>query len=162
MDVLVSSLSDHLRNLLIARVCGQDSPLIDLPGIGESELAAQAMKFEPAAPSQDITILEELRRNLRQSQTARALLDAILARLALSEQFTSIGELLNRLDGAATSTPSASSPQKKSLTNSAAHAADNCRHRATSATGADSGRIDSTFNSSNRAGGDTFEHHGNS
>jgi DNA polymerase-3 subunit gamma/tau len=113
VDVLVSSLSDHLRNLLIARVCGQDSALIDLPGIGESELAAQAGKFEPAALSQDITILEELRRNLRQSQTARALLDAILARLALSEQFTAISELLNRLDGTTPSAPSSSPPQKK-------------------------------------------------
>ena len=44
---------------------------------------------------QDIAILEELRRSLRQNQTGRAMLDATLVRFALAEQFTSISELLS-------------------------------------------------------------------
>jgi len=56
--------------------------------------------------SQDIVILEELRRQIRQSQVGRSLLDATLVRLTLSDQFTSIGELVARMNGGAP-------PQKK-------------------------------------------------
>ncbi|HZK81626.1 MAG TPA: hypothetical protein VFC46_11175, partial [Humisphaera sp.] len=74
------------------------------------------------ALSQDISILEELRRTLRQSQAGRALLDATLVRLALADQFASIGELLSRIDGtqgtpapARSATRSAPPAQKKNL-----------------------------------------------
>jgi DNA polymerase III subunit gamma/tau len=93
-DALIAALADHLRNLLIVRTCGPDADLLDLPGGGDANLTAQAEKFEPVILAQDIAILEELRRNLRQNQTGRAMIDATLVRLALAEQFTPIGELL--------------------------------------------------------------------
>ena len=43
-----------------------------------ADLSAQAALFDAAALSQDIVILEELRRHVRQSQAGRALLDATL------------------------------------------------------------------------------------
>jgi DNA polymerase-3 subunit gamma/tau len=99
VDSLIVALVDHLRNLLILRTCGADSELVEAPGIAIHDLMAQANRFDPAALAQDITILEELRRTLRQSQAGRALLDATLVRLALADQFASIGELLSRIDG---------------------------------------------------------------
>jgi DNA polymerase-3 subunit gamma/tau len=93
-DGLLAAMIEHLRNLLIAKTCGADSPLLDIPGLTSKELGAQAEKFDAIALSQDIAILEELRRNQRQSQTGRAMLDATLVRLALATQFRSIGELL--------------------------------------------------------------------
>ena len=62
-DALIAALSDHLRNLLIALTCGKDSGLLDMPSLSESELIAQAARFDPRALAQDIAILEELRRN---------------------------------------------------------------------------------------------------
>ena len=100
IDAFIAALVDHLRNLLILRTCGADSALVEVPGVGLQELVAQANQFDPVALTQDITILEELRRNVRQSQAGRALLDATLVRMALADQFSSIGELLSRLDGA--------------------------------------------------------------
>jgi DNA polymerase-3 subunit gamma/tau len=97
-DTLVVSLADHLRNLLILRTCGPDSQLAEVPGIAIEQLTAQAERFEPLVLTQDIAILEELRRNLRTSQAGRALLDATLVRLALAEQFTSVQELLGRVE----------------------------------------------------------------
>jgi DNA polymerase III subunit gamma/tau len=94
-DVLISSLADHLRNLLIALTCGTDSELLDFAGSTPTEFAEQSQKFDAATLAQDIAILEELRRNLRHSQTGRAMLDATLVRLALAEQFVSIGRLLS-------------------------------------------------------------------
>jgi DNA polymerase-3 subunit gamma/tau len=99
-DTLVSSLVDHLRNLLILRTCGRDSELVEVPGLSTDDLAKQAERFDPVGLTQDITILEELRRHMRQSQSGRALLDATLVRMTLAEQFTPVAELLARVGGA--------------------------------------------------------------
>ncbi len=109
VDSLLGALVDHLRNLLIIRTCGPDSELVEAPGLAMKDLTSQTERFDPIALTQDITILEELRRQIRQSQAGRALLDATLVRMALSDQFSSIGELLSRLDGGA----GPGEPQKK-------------------------------------------------
>ncbi|HWE04188.1 MAG TPA: DNA polymerase III subunit gamma/tau [Tepidisphaeraceae bacterium] len=112
VDSLIVALVDHLRNLLILRTCGADSELVEAPGLAAEDLSAQANRFDPAALAQDITILEELRRTLRQSQAGRALLDATLVRLALADQFASIGDLLARLDGGESSPSPARAPAR--------------------------------------------------
>jgi DNA polymerase III subunit gamma/tau len=94
VDAMVGALSDYFRNLLIARTCGADSELLDVPGVSAEEIAAQAASFPSVALAQDIAILEELRRNLRFNQTGRAMLDAALVRLTLAEQFGPISELM--------------------------------------------------------------------
>jgi DNA polymerase-3 subunit gamma/tau len=94
-DTMISSLADHLRNLLVILVCGADSELVELPGIAMQDLQSQAACFDAVVLSQDIAILEELRRQMRGSGAARALLDATLVRLALAGQFTSIDQLLS-------------------------------------------------------------------
>ena len=104
-DILVGSLSDHLRNLLILNACGPESELVEVPGMSLDALAEQAGKFDQAALAQDIAVLEELRRSLRTSQAGRALLDATLVRLALAEQFSSIGELVASMNGGAAARP---------------------------------------------------------
>ena len=81
------------------RTCGPDSTLVEVPGLAMKDLTAQAERFDAGVLAQDITILEELRRNMRQNQTGRALLDATLVRLAMAEQFLSINELLSHPDG---------------------------------------------------------------
>jgi len=98
-DSLIASLVDHLRNLLVLRTCGADSELVEVPGLSVKELAAQAERFDAVQLTQDITILEELRRHMRQSQSGRALLDATLVRLTLAEQFTPVAEILARVGG---------------------------------------------------------------
>jgi DNA polymerase III subunit gamma/tau len=75
-DSLVASLVDHLRNLLILRTCGAESELVEVPGVSLKDLSEQASRFDAVNLTQDITILEELRRHMRQSQSGRALLDA--------------------------------------------------------------------------------------
>lgn len=110
-DALIAALSDHLRNLLIALTCGQDSGLIDIPGLGEADLAAQASRFEAASLAQDIAILEELRRTMRQNQTGRAMLDATLVRIALAEQFSPINQALSGGGAAPKKKPEAISPR---------------------------------------------------
>ena len=76
------------------RTCGRESKLVEVPGLAMNDLERQAAKFDPIVLTQDIAILEELRRQIRTSQAGRALLDATLVRLALAEQFNQIGDLL--------------------------------------------------------------------
>ena len=111
-DALIVALIDHFRNLLILRTCGRESNLVEVAGLSVSDLVKQAEAFDSAILTQDITILEELRRQLRSASTGRALLDATLARLAMAEQFASISDLLARLDGTGPAAPPA---QKKKL-----------------------------------------------
>ena len=110
-DTLVAALVDHLRNLLIVRTCGVESNLVEAPGLSTKDLQSQAQQFDPAALTQDITVLEELRRTIRQSQAGRALLDATLVRMALADQFSSIEQLLNRVDGQTGGGPKSASPR---------------------------------------------------
>ena len=107
-DTLIASLVDHLRNLLILRTCGPDPELVDFTGIPTEVLQQQAARFDPATLSQDIAILEELRRNLRTTQAGRALVDATLVRLALADQFLPVDEMLEQVDAMP-----ADPPQKK-------------------------------------------------
>ncbi|HZZ42233.1 MAG TPA: DNA polymerase III subunit gamma/tau [Tepidisphaeraceae bacterium] len=102
VDTLLVALVEHLRNLLILRTCGSEgAALVEVPGVSMKELAEQAGRFEAVGLTQDITILEELRRLMRQAMGSRALLDATLVRLALAEQFVSVGELMGRAEGIA-------------------------------------------------------------
>src|SRR5688572_620886 len=121
-DSLIASLVDHLRNLLILRACGPDCDLVEVPGLSVKELNAQAERFDATVLAQDIAILEELRRQVRQSGAGRALLDATLVRLALSDQFASVGELMGRVNG---NTPplAASRTSPRSTTTAASSAA---------------------------------------
>src|SRR5205814_2713239 len=86
-DSLIASLVDHLRNILVLKTCGPDPDLVDVPGVATTDLQSQAEKFDAIALTQDITLLEELRRQMRQSQAGRAILDASLVRLAPAAQF---------------------------------------------------------------------------
>ncbi len=100
-DTLLASMVEHLRNLMVVRACGAQSELVEATAIPADELAAQAQRFELVFLTQDIVILEELRRQIRQSQAGRALLDAAIVRLALSEQFTPISDLTDNPASAA-------------------------------------------------------------
>lgn len=93
-DALLASLVEHLRNLLILGACGAESKLVDAPGLPLKDLAEQAGRFDGVVLSQDIVLLEELRRQLRLLQGGRALIDATLVRLTLADQFNSISDLL--------------------------------------------------------------------
>jgi DNA polymerase-3 subunit gamma/tau len=110
-ESLLAALIDHLRNLLLVRTCGVESKLVEAVGVSPKDLAQQAQNFDPVSLTQDITLLEELRRQIRTAHAGRALLDASLVRLALAEQFTAIDQLLaQQSPGAA---PAASVQKKK-------------------------------------------------
>jgi DNA polymerase-3 subunit gamma/tau len=126
-DSLIGALIDHLHALLVRNIAG-GGELSQLPGLDDKVVAAQAGKFAPAELSQDIAILEELRRQMRSSPAGRALLDATLVRLALAGQFTPVSELLAAAAGevpaprAEKKTPRLSEDANQRVRSASAHA----------------------------------------
>jgi DNA polymerase III gamma/tau subunit len=87
--------------------------LIDATKAETGLLAAQAGRFAPGLLSQDIALLEELRRQLRSTQAGRALLDATLLRLAMAEQYGDVeGMIGGGRKAAATGAGPAVAPKK--------------------------------------------------
>jgi DNA polymerase-3 subunit gamma/tau len=105
-DRFCDHLIDHVRTLMLLRVCGDDTDLVDVAGSVRPALVAQAAHFDAPTYVYMITLLEELRRNVRNSGSARALADAAVVRLAMAQQFTDLGPLLARLEGNDTALPS--------------------------------------------------------
>lgn len=97
-DALIAGLTDHLHNVLLMKVCGAETGLVEVPGVTREMMKGQAAKMDSVILTQDIAILEELRRQLRSGSGGRALMDATLVRLALAEQFTAITTLLGEVD----------------------------------------------------------------
>ncbi len=91
-------LIDHVRTLMLLRVCGSDTDLVDVAGPARPALVEQSERFDAPTYVYMITLLEELRRNVKFSGAARALADAAVVRLAMSDQFTDIGAIIERLD----------------------------------------------------------------
>ncbi|MBI1374100.1 MAG: DNA polymerase III subunit gamma/tau [Phycisphaera sp.] len=94
LDQLVTVLIEHLRNVMLISACGVDSPLVELDEDTKKQSAEQATKFDAAALVHMVALLENVQRYARTSSTPRALLDAALLRLAMSEKFADVAALL--------------------------------------------------------------------
>ena len=86
-DQFTVTLIEHLRTLMVIGACGPDTDLVELDDETKQALAGQARSFDAPALVHAITLMENVQRWSRVSSTPRAMLDAALARLALSEKF---------------------------------------------------------------------------
>ena len=109
---IVDSLTDFMRDLMVVKSTGPESELLVLTTEQRQRAGQLAEKFDIAGLVYNITALEKLRWSIKNSDTPRALLDALLMRFALSEHFMNVDELMARLQGGATS-----SVKKKEPTN---------------------------------------------
>jgi DNA polymerase-3 subunit gamma/tau len=111
---------DHVRTLMLLAVCGADTDLVDLPAPLRKKLTEQSGRFDASTYVYIVALLEELRRSIKSSGSARALLDAAVVRLASVRQFTGVERLLAELRGeklgpAATSQPDAKKKDEVAL-----------------------------------------------
>jgi DNA polymerase III gamma/tau subunit len=109
-----------MRDMMVLQSAGADSKVLVLTEEEKQRLQQVADKFDIAALIYNITALEKLRWTLRNSETSRALLEASLLRLALSEHFIGLDQLSAKLSGG--QTPVA--PSKKKWLNSPSVAPD--------------------------------------
>ncbi len=93
-DQFTQTLIEHLRQLMLIAACGAETELVDLDETSRQQMAGQASHTDVPAVVHAIAMLENVQRSARGSSVPRALLDAALARLALSEQFADVAALV--------------------------------------------------------------------
>ena len=111
---IVDSLIDYMRDLMVVKSTGPKSGLVIMTDQQRQRAAELVVKFDIAALVYNISTLEKVRWSVKNSDTCRALLEALLLRFALSEHFLNVDGLLSQLKSG--SGPVVSS--KKKITNS--------------------------------------------
>ncbi|MEM1353678.1 MAG: DNA polymerase III subunit gamma/tau [Planctomycetota bacterium] len=93
-EQLIEVLIERLRQLMLIAACGRDSPLIELSPEARDAAAEQAARFDAPGLVHMIALCEGLSRNSKASSNPRALLDAVLVRLALAEKMADVTAVL--------------------------------------------------------------------
>jgi DNA polymerase-3 subunit gamma/tau len=102
---IVDALVDYMRDLMVVKSTGADTELLILTAEQRKRAVELAEKFDVAGLVYNITALEKLRWSVKNTDTPRALLDALLVRFALSEHFLNVDALLSRLQGGSAPAP---------------------------------------------------------
>ena len=100
-----AALGDIFRNMMLAKTCGPDSDLIELPEAQRQAVAELAERFSSPALVQAVGILHGVARSLRDSTIGRALVEAALVRLAEADKFVDPASLVERLESRASGRP---------------------------------------------------------
>jgi len=98
MKYFYQSLLGHFRNLLLAKIAGQDRDLLDIADEDLARLKTQAgpVSRETLQGLLDLVMAEE--ENVRRSQNPRLNLEAILVRMCYLEPMVSVEEVLSRME----------------------------------------------------------------
>ncbi len=90
IDQLIETLLDRLRDLMVMAACGSGSGLVDLSEASRAAEAARAKRFDAAGIVHMIALCENVQRATKGSSTPRALVDALVVRLALTEKLADV------------------------------------------------------------------------
>ncbi len=113
VEQVLSELIDFFRYLMLVVACGKETELLDVPTEARATYTALAGKYDAPTLVHLIALCEQTLRSLKASTMHRPLFDALLVRLALSEQFTSLHDLLAAGTAAAKSSNPPLAGQKK-------------------------------------------------
>jgi DNA polymerase-3 subunit gamma/tau len=90
IDTTLESLIARLRDLMILAACGPTTNLVDLSEVARKEEAQRASRFDPAGLVHMIALCENVQRAAKNSSTPRALFDALLVRLAMTDKLADV------------------------------------------------------------------------
>ena len=93
-EQVLAELTDLLRNLMVLRVCGEQTDILDIPGEWRGALVKLAPAFEASVLVHHIALSDQTLRSLRGSTMQRPLFDALMVRLAMAGQFSNIRQIL--------------------------------------------------------------------
>jgi DNA polymerase-3 subunit gamma/tau len=100
---ILDALIDCIRDLMVILSTDSQNDLLILTTDERKALSAAQDKFDIPSLIYNITALEKLRWTIKNSDNPRALLEACMLRLTLSEHFMSTAHLLTQIDSAQTS-----------------------------------------------------------
>jgi len=101
---------DFYRNIMLVSVCGKETQLLEVPGDLRPLFVTLAAKYDAPTLVHLIALCEQTLRSLKATTMARPLFDALIVRLAMAEQFSSIKEMLQV---AASGGTGSAAPEKK-------------------------------------------------
>lgn len=121
-DQMLEALLDRLRDLMVLAACGPETPLVELVGAARRDEAQRATRFDAAGLIHMIALCESVQRAVKSSSVPRALLDALVVRLTMTERLADVTALAAQLSGAsgqdsrparAAGAPAGGTPAKK-------------------------------------------------
>ncbi len=94
MDRALEELAACFRHTLIARVCGEDSMLLELSDTAKKEALERGAAIDESSLTHMIALCDAASRQVRRGGSGRALFDATIARLCLSKEIAQAGAAL--------------------------------------------------------------------
>mgnify|MGYP001066861306 CR=1 FL=1 len=116
VDQFLSSLADRFRDLMILAACGPETDLVELTAEGRAQAVEQAKRFDAAGLVHMIALCDSVARSSKSAAAPRALLDALIVRLAMSEKLADVTAVIvgaNRAAAAAAASGNGGLPVKK-------------------------------------------------
>jgi DNA polymerase-3 subunit gamma/tau len=98
-DQVIQTLLERLRDLMILCACGPKTELVDLSDDARAVEAERAARFDAAGVVHMIALCESVQRAAKNSAVPRALLDALVVRLAMTEKLADVTALAVQLAG---------------------------------------------------------------
>ena len=98
-DQLFEALIERLRDLMVLSACGPETSLVELTGETRKEEVERCQRFDAAGIVHMIALCENAQRAAKSSPNPRALLDALIVRLAMSEKLADVTTLVAQLKG---------------------------------------------------------------
>ena len=99
MDRALEEIATCFRHTLIARICGEDSALLELSDTAKKEAAQRGSMIDESSLTHMIALCDAASRQVRRGGSGRALFDATIARLCLSKELAEAGAVLKQSAG---------------------------------------------------------------
>ncbi|GAB5497161.1 MAG: hypothetical protein Phyf2KO_22410 [Phycisphaerales bacterium] len=98
-DQLFETLIERLRDLMVLSACGPETSLVELTGETRKEEVERSQRFDAAGIVHMIALCENAQRAAKSSPNPRALMDALIVRLAMTEKLADVTTLVAQLKG---------------------------------------------------------------
>ncbi|MBX9737918.1 MAG: DNA polymerase III subunit gamma/tau [Phycisphaerales bacterium] len=93
-ETLMTTLAERFRDLMALNLCGSGTELVELTGEARDQAIEQSRRFDGAALVHMIALCESVSRNAKSCSFPRALVDALMVRLAFTEKFADVTAVL--------------------------------------------------------------------
>ncbi len=94
----LAQLAEHLRSLMLAKVCNENSPLIDETADALKQLKTQAENFELDTIIYAAQLLADTRHRVKNNPHSRIEAEMLLVKLCRLEDLTPLGDMLDRIE----------------------------------------------------------------
>ena len=96
LDRILEVLAKTMRDALITRVCGEDTAILELSDEARSRTIEIGNQLDEATISHMIALCDATSRQVRRGGSGRAIFDATIARLCLSDEILEAGSVLSK------------------------------------------------------------------